>query len=407
MKKLIFTLSIFTSILIQAQTANSIYGMAVAPGPATYLGKLAPATGSVTNISGSSLGPNYVGSLATINPKTNIYYYETGTNQFVGVDLITGNVVSNPTMTNPLASFFDLVAYNCADSTIYGLARATLPTRLYLAKINPNTGVVTNISASTIGSGSILTPSTIDPVNKRFYFEDGSFLFTGVDMVTGNVATNPPLSYSSSNANLFDCFVYNCKDSTIYGLARRNSPAQMYLSKVNPTTGLVTLISPTNINPNGQTAGGATIDALNNIFYFQDGNQNIIGLDLATGTIVTSAPETNTGANSITNFRSTNLCSCNPLATSITEISPNNSQIKVYPNPGSDDLTIILEKASAEKVQVDLVDVTGKMWRTITITPGQITGHLILDSVRSGTYFVKIYDGAKNTITQKAVITKD
>lgn len=406
MKKLIFTLSVLTSVTIQAQTANSIYGMAVASGPATYLGKLTPATGSVTNISGSSLGPNYVGTLATINPKTNIYYYETGTNQFVGIDLITGNTVSNPTMTNPLASFFDLVAYNCADSTIYGLARATLPTRLYLARINPATGVVTNISASTIGSGSILTPSTIDPVNKRFYFEDGSFLFTGVDLLTGNIVSSPALSYSSTNANLFDCFVYNCKDSTIYGLARKNSTSQMFLSKVNPTTGLVTLISPTNINSNGQTAGGATIDALNNIFYFQDGNQNIIGLDLATGTIVSSAAETNTGANSITNFRSTNLCSCNPLSTGISETSPNNVQVKVYPNPGNDDLTIILDKASTEKVQVDLVDATGKMWRTTTITPGQTTGYLGLNSVSSGTYFVKIYNG-KTITTQKVVVAKE
>jgi hypothetical protein len=335
MKKLILILSVTCINSFSFSQASAIFGLAVKNSPSsTFLGTINPATGVVTNISPASLGINYVSTLGVIDMKKNRYYYETGTNQFVGVDLTTGNVMTNPTITNPSASFFDLAAYNCADSTIYGLARSTGPTNYYLAKINVATGAVNNISTSSIGSGIILTPSTLDPVNKRFYYEDGSFNFVGIDLVTGTVVTNPVISNPSPNANLFDSFVYNCADSTIYGLARKNSTSTMYLAKINPTTGVVTNISPTSINSNGQTSGGATIDQVNKIFYFQDGSQNLIGLSLITGTIISNVPVTNANANSYTNFRSTNLCNCGSVPTGIKYLDVS-SAVSVYPNPNS------------------------------------------------------------------------
>jgi hypothetical protein len=405
MKKLLLTLSISIFYFqTQAQTPG-IYGLAVKTSfSQTFLGKINTASGVVTNISGSSLWPNYVGALATINPFTNVYYYENGTNQFIGIDMVTGNTLTSPAMSNPSASFFDLVAFNCKDSAIYGMARATGPTRLYLAKINPVSGAVTNISASSIGNGFVSTPSTLDPVNKRFYFEDGSFLFTGVDMVTGNIVSSPALTYSSPNANLFDCFVYNCKDSVIYGLARKNSPGQMYLSKVNPITGLVTLISPTNINPNGQTSGGATIDQVNNIFYFQDGNQNLIGLSLATGTIVSSAAVTNTNANSFTNFRSNTLCNCGVVSTGITESFE--SSVNIYPNPTTKILNVDLGNAATSNIQVNLTDVSGKLIKTAIITAGQSKISFDLQTISEGIYFVKI-SNRKQNITRKIVVERE
>jgi hypothetical protein len=401
MKKIIFTLALISIYNLISAQITSIFGMAVKPSASqTFLGQINTTSGVVSNISPVSLGLNYVGSLATIDPKNNIYYYENGTGDFIGVDITTGNISTNPVMTFTGASFFDLVAYNCMDSTIYGLARATGPTALFLAWINPGTGVVTKISASSIGNGSLLTPSTIDPVNKKFYFEDGSFLFTGVDLVTGTITSSPAITYPNTNANLFDSYVYNCADSTIYGLARKNSPAQMYLSKINPVTGQVTYISSSNINSNGQTSGGATIDPVNKIFYFQDGNQTLLGVSLITGNIVTSAAVTNTNANSFTNFRSNTLCSCG-ISTSVKNESIN-AGAKVFPNPFSNSIHITLH-GTADVVNARLLNVSGQVIAERTYTSVHSFSFETGD-IAAGIYFLEI---DQNETTSRIKVIKD
>jgi hypothetical protein len=340
--------------------APMIYGIASKLSPSeTFLGQINTANGVVSNVSPATLGPNYMALIGTIDPINNLYYYENSSNQFIGVDLTSGMPVTNPAMSNPGASFFDLAHYNCKDSTIYGLARALGPTRLYLARINPATGAVTNISPGTVGSGFVSTPSTIDPMTKKFYFEDGSFNFIALDLVTGAITSSPTITNPSPNANLFDSFVYNCEDSTIYGLARKNSTSTMYLAKINPATGVVTNISASSINPNGQTAGGATIDAVNKIFYFQDGNQNLLGLSLLTGNIVSNSPVTNANANSYTNFRCKSLCNCAGITTGIKD-QKITAGIKVYPNPFKNSMRVQMHSVS-QQVQVKLTDISGKV----------------------------------------------
>jgi hypothetical protein len=357
MKKFLLTLSIIGCYQF---AMAQIYGLAVKNSPSSnFLGQINPASGVVTNISTISLGINYMTTLGVVDPKRNKYYYESGSNQFITVDLSTGNLNANPAITNPAATYFDLPAYNCKDSMVYGLAKATGPTALYLATINPATGVAVNISASSLGSGYILTPSTLDPITKRFYFEDGSFKFTSVDLTTGTVIAAPVITYQNTNANLFDSFVYNCSDSTIYGLARKNSTSVMFLSKINPMTGFVSFISASNINSNGQTSGGATIDQVNNVFYFQDGNQNLLGVSLVTGNIVSNAPVTNTNANSFTNFRSKSICNCSAFATGL-EKQKLIAGIKVYPNPSSGSINVILHGLT-DKVQTRLISIAGQI----------------------------------------------
>ena len=64
--------------------------------------------------------------------------------------------------------------YAQIDSTIFGLARKNNPNAIYFAKINPTTGVVSNISGTSLATCINVTgsASTIDPTKGEFYFRD-------------------------------------------------------------------------------------------------------------------------------------------------------------------------------------------------------------------------------------------
>src|SRR6185436_1628236 len=93
-----------------------------------------------------------------------------------------------------------LPAFGQTDPCIYGLARKSVTQEIYFAKINPSTGVVTNVSTSSLAN-SLTLGSTIDPFRKIFYFTSGG-KFNGVDMITGSIITNPTIT--NINGTYFD-----------------------------------------------------------------------------------------------------------------------------------------------------------------------------------------------------------
>ncbi len=108
-------------------------------------------TGQITQISPSSVVPTYVWSGAALDLNTGKYIFSGAANTIATVNLMDGQLVSQPSVNNPNnGGYFENFRYNSSDSTMYGLARKQLQgmppgissVAVYLATINPSTGVV-------------------------------------------------------------------------------------------------------------------------------------------------------------------------------------------------------------------------------------------------------------------------
>jgi hypothetical protein len=191
---------------------------------AMYLATINEITGTITEISPTSIGQSFALSGSAIDPHQMVFYYSTGS-QLVGLDMYTGGIFSNPTLTFPNGGQnFDNFTYSCADTTLYGLVRSNYYTTVFnpvtgmttqvfdsaavhLGKVNAMTGAVTKISTQSLGvnSFSVNGSSTIDPVNLIYYFISGSgtaLNIYGVSLQTGLVVSQAAIS--NTGAMYFD-----------------------------------------------------------------------------------------------------------------------------------------------------------------------------------------------------------
>ncbi len=197
-----------------------------------YLATINPVSGEITQISDTSVGQGYALSGSAIDPYQMVYYYSTGSH-FIGLDIYTGNVYSNAAMTLGFGRMFDNFTYSCTDTSIYGLIRQNYydtaydpidssiywlevdSTAIFLGKINPNTGVITTVSPTSIASGgySLNAGATIDPDAMVYYYNNGSEL-VGVSLVTGLIVSHPTLT--NTNGQFFELMRIsaNCMGAT-------------------------------------------------------------------------------------------------------------------------------------------------------------------------------------------------
>ncbi|MBX7242116.1 MAG: T9SS type A sorting domain-containing protein [Bacteroidia bacterium] len=186
-----------------------------------HLASIDPVSGLISQISGNSVGNGILmNSGSVLDPYQMVYYYSTGAT-LMGLDIYNGAIYSNPTLTFTKGNFFANMVFNCSDSLIYGLIQynhydyvyspidssiisQTLnldSCALWLGTVNPSTGVVTRISASSVGiSYSLNASATINPNTQVYYFQSEAGL-TGVDIVTGNVLTQQTVS--NANGSLY------------------------------------------------------------------------------------------------------------------------------------------------------------------------------------------------------------
>jgi hypothetical protein len=247
MKKLLLTLFLLPCLL-KAQSISTIYGLARNFNPAqVFLASMQPGTGVVTEISPASISQGYaLNPLSAIDPVNGKFYFGVGAGLMLSVDLVTG-LADTLVLNIPFPSYFDLMQYNCADSSLYGLYRTSSPAECYLAKIDVTTGNLTTISPASVASGySLNAKSTLDPVNNIFYFSPGSNILMGLDLVTGLPVVQSTVTFSGPG-QFFDMMTYNCDDGIIYGVNRTSSPAALYPATINPSTGLVTNLSNTSM----------------------------------------------------------------------------------------------------------------------------------------------------------------
>lgn len=174
-------------------------------------------------------------------------------------------------------------------NNFYGLARNANPAEVFLAKINPNTGIATNLSAAPIGNIINLTGAALDPYRQYYHFLGYNEIKT-LDLATGaqlfQATLNNPLGDS-----YFDNFRFNNSDSSLYGLARRNVydsttmtyMGEMYLATIDVNTGTISQISPTSVGQ-GFALAGSAIDPYQMVYYYSTG-ASLMGLDMYTGAI--------------------------------------------------------------------------------------------------------------------------
>ncbi len=396
MKILLINLSLWLfCISTYGQGDTTIYGIAQNSSPLElYLAKINPSTGVVTNISTSSLAASYTFESA-IDPINNVFYFiSNGT--FTGVNMTTGNIVSSPAITNSNGTYFICFLFNYSDTAIYGLAQNISPTELYLAKINPSTGVITNISTSSLAASSSFEP-TVDPINNIFYFSNNG-KFIGVNMTTGNIVSNPTIT--NSNGAYFGNFLFNCSDTTIYGLAQNSSPYETYLAKINPSTGVVTNISTSSL-VTCYTPSGTAIDPINNIYYFIT-NGTFTGVNMTTGNIVSSPSITNSNGTYFSSFRSGNDCKNIRNSAANPDIIKT-AKISIYPNPLSSEATI-RTNTNFENTTLSVYNSFGQTVKQIKNISGQ-TVIFLRDNLANGLYFVHITKDNQVIATKKIIIT--
>ena len=77
--------------------------------------------------------------------------------------------------------------------------------------------------------------------------------------------------------------------------------------------------------------------------------------------------------------------------------------IQAYPNPTSDFIAIQLNGLINSELNLELIDLTGKIIKTTTINPGSTIGYFDTATLYSGTYIIHISND-KETIIKKVMI---
>ena len=292
----LFVLIPFLSL---GQLGNTMYGLYRNNNPSTVqLATIDPTTG-VINVLGPNLGNTINLTGVSLNPYNYTYTYQ-DQDSWLSVDLSNGTLVNDVMVSLPNATGnFDNFKFNTSDTTMYGFFSQVLYnpiTGVYsgdmrLATCDLSTGQVSLISPASVASSYVMAGSSIDPHLMVYYFiSEGKLM--GIDLYNGTVYSQPLISIPSGGDS-FDNFAYSCVDTTMYGLIVNHGVGVQSLGKINATTGVVTpLATPLNFN-NYIMNGGATIDPINLIYYFETMDNNaqiyLVGLSLIDGSIVSNA----------------------------------------------------------------------------------------------------------------------
>jgi len=418
MKKLYIFLVLLGICNIQAQQIDSLYAVTYKTLPNTStshtnsllrIGKLKPTVGLVSNLgigATNMAGGFYLGG-GSIN-QTNNTFNLVGSSILRSFNLNTGNLIQQTTINNFATTgttIFDNVRFNNSTASLYGLARVRVNNQLqgmYLAKLNTVTGNLLQISQNSVGNQIALRGAVINPLQMIYYFSDGP-KFVGLDLYNGTVFSNPNYVFSNPEYYGFTNIAFNCANNEIYGLIQGKIPGvnplwpvnfiyYLRLAKINPATGVVTELS--NVNLPGQTfslGAAATIDETNGLYYYNNG-QNILGISLTTGLLVSNAPITLQDAGSI--YFITNYNNCigtspmrpNPMLLNDTDFLLDDA-IAIYPNPVEKTLKI------KSKLSINAIEVFESNGRMIKNMSNQ--KEIDVENLASGIYFLKIYVNEK------------
>jgi hypothetical protein len=397
----LFVLIPFVSL---GQLGNTMYGLYRNNNPSTVqLATIDPTTG-VINVMGPNLGNTINLTGVSLNPYNYTYTYQ-DQDSWLSVDLSNGTLVNDVMVSLPNATGnFDNFKFNTSDTTMYGLFSQVLYnpiTGVYsgdmrLATCDLSTGQVSLISPASVASSYVMAGSSIDPHLMVYYFiSEGKLM--GIDLYNGAVYSQPLISIPSGGDS-FDNFAYSCVDTTMYGLIMNNGVGVQSLGKINATTGVVTALStPLNFN-NYIMNGGATIDPINLIYYFETMDNNaqiyLVGLSLIDGSIVSNAMLPPSGAY-FDMARIDGDCygalpsRLNPSL----QLAESDLSLSIAPNPSSDLVTV---NSNSQIEYLRCYGMDGKIALEITMDGDN---QFSVKALPKGIYFIDVHSGnSSNTI---------
>ncbi|MDP4955691.1 MAG: T9SS type A sorting domain-containing protein, partial [Crocinitomicaceae bacterium] len=393
---------------------NYVYGVMRTPGQGTNvaagtirLGKLDVSSGALTSVSPNSLASVISATGAALDPVTQTYFFQTQTD-FVSVNMLDGLPSAQNAMSNPIApSYFDNYRFNTSDSTIYGLARRSTTIapgqvngELYLATIDPNTGVITQISPQSVGQMYAVQGCAINPHEMVYYYSNQGKII-GLDLYNGQVYSEQTITFPEGGL-YFDNYTYNCADTSIYGIIRATTtiPIECYLGKIDPQTGVATRVSQQPLPYNSYTINGSsTIDPINGVYYFSgllpQGGYAVVGVSVTTGLVVFEQLITPLGAASNSLYFDLLRHPGDCFEATPTRVNPNNgsaglagaskSTLKVAPNPFEQQFTV----SSAELIQaLTLRDAQGKVVLQQEANSNKLDVQTA--ALQSGVYFLEV-----------------
>jgi hypothetical protein len=154
----------------------------------------------------------------------------------------TFGVVRNNYYSDVIDPFDSTFIYQQLDST-----------SIRLGKIDHTTGTATPIGPELMNESVNLTGAALNPYDSTYIFMGASEMLT-LSLIDGEVLNRVTIS-NPLDESYFENFRFNNSDSTLYGLARRfytdpitsESNGEVYLAKINTTTGVISQISPESV----------------------------------------------------------------------------------------------------------------------------------------------------------------
>ena len=394
------------------------------------LGTINPVSGVVSNIGNKEYTSSINLTGATINPYSNRYYIGKGTN-FLTFDINSGEIIADVPVSGSLpSSYFQNFRFNNSDSTIYGMLPVNFystyydsiammeievldSTQIRFASLNPETGKYKVIGNTSFSNLYTLAGNSIDPYQMLYYYSAVDTLI-GIDLYTGSAYSTVPIQLPPNG--IFENITYSCRDTAIYGITRQNHIRSIFdslymdsiqvldsttfrLSKINPTTGVVTFISPKNIGTGGNLNGGAFIDPFTMMFYYSNGNQ-LVGVSMITGLISTRVVKTfSSNAFAFDMMRSNQNCYGAAKMrlnwpSGMPKIKSVMKEIRLYPNPAQTEITLDFNSPFSK---IEILDYRCKL---ILETKDKTIN---ISSLSDGLYFAKITDENEKVFTCKFV----
>ena len=398
-------LILFIPFLAIGQLGNTMYGLYRNNNPSTVqLATINPTTG-VINVLGPNLGNTINLTGVSLNPYNYTYTYQ-DQDSWLSVDLTNGGIVNDVVVSLPSATGnFDNFKFNTSDTTMYGIFSQVLynPTTgvysgdMRLATCDLSTGQVSLISPASVASSYVMAGSSINPHLMVYYFiSEGKLM--GIDLYNGSIYTQPLISIPSGGDS-FDNFAYSCVDTTMYGLIVNHGVGVQSLGKINASTGVVTPL-PTALNfDNYIMNGGATIDPINLIYYFETMDNNaqiyLVGLSLLDGSIVSNVMLPPSG----TYFDMARIDGdCYGAAPSrlnpSLQLEESTWSLSIAPNPSSDIVTI---NSNSQIEYLHCYGMDGKTAREITMDGNN---QISIKSFPKGVYMLEVRTASTSRIVK-------
>jgi hypothetical protein len=431
MKLRITLFSLFLALIGSAQTAN--YGMVskayfttiynpldsnifyqIHDSSVIRLAKTNPTTCYVENVGNLYLKDEVINMTgSTINTVDSTFIF-IGESKMHRLRLSDGAVLSSVDLFNPLANpteqnYFNNFIFNQSDTTIYGLATRQNGGVFgnYLAKVNPITGIITEISTTSVGQSILMAGATIDPYQMVYYFSDGIGM-VGIDLYNGSIYSNSTVVFPPTFTQ-FGNFAYSCANNTIYGLLTKEytsigpdpfdpgtlitlvDSTNLFLGTIDPTTGQVSSVGSNPIVCSSMylmNSGGA-IDPTTMAYYFNDALK-YIGVSLTTGLVESSCVDNYEDGDQFILFRNNTNCvgasfiRVNPFL-NLADSFPTN--FNLYPNPTKGDFTI---QSSNEPIQtIEIITIDGHVIQQLTIE-NATKKTVVIDNLPQGVYLINI-----------------